>query len=630
MDDGVANARLATESLLKRTLECSDDRLPHTFLYQRVKASLGTKASFWELVEELNTMVIDPQLLSTALNRVLLGIPEFNVNFLVRNHDVARRIISQNKLGSIVMVTPEIAPWSKIGGVAVMVDALVQDLAAMGLEIHVISPYYNRNRDGKTDYLKDDGILFDSLIDTHIGPTPVRVGLHYTFRNKVHYYFLHHADHFPYPYAADYPMQQLNGVILLAKASLEVLCQKKILPMMIVSHDWPAGLLAPYVKMGYFGSSFRGATTFHVIHNLEEGYQGRIWPEEYRGTCNYIHQLPDDIIWDPVARCLDTSRAALRIADQWATVSTSYRNDLLASSPYNYLLRRFSRPFAYSNGIRVALRRAQMSQIAPSHDVAKEKALRKYFGINVTNPADVRSYVLMSFVGRITEQKGVHLIIQAIHHIMYKYPQKVLILIGGQATWSDKYGSHWASAMRELRYKFPQQFWCDPDAFFGDGPLLNLATDFGLMPSLFEPGGQVQQEYFAAGTPVIAYSTGGLKDTVVEFDVDQERGNGFLFLAHRWEDLAYAVDRSLKVYFDEKDTYERLRENAARSVLDSVHVSRQWGKEFARLRGCMWVQDVIQELALLDQEQREKEKGEQAQVQTQAQSLVMPLLTTKE
>jgi len=66
--------------------------------------------------------------------------------------------------------------------------------------------------------------------------------------------------------------------------------------------------------------------------------------------------------------------------------------------------------------------------------------------------------------------------------------------------------------------KFPDNFWADPNAFFSDGALVNLGADFGLMPSLFEPGGVVQHEFFAGGTPVIAFKTGGLKDTVFEYN----------------------------------------------------------------------------------------------------------------
>jgi starch synthase len=49
------------------------------------------------------------------------------------------------------------------------------------------------------------------------------------------------------------------------------------------------------------------------------------------------------------------------------------------------------------------------------------------------------------------------------------------------------------------------------------------------MPSVFEPGGIVQHEFFIAGTPVIAFKTGGLKDTVIEFEWITSKGNGIVF-----------------------------------------------------------------------------------------------------
>jgi starch synthase len=83
------------------------------------------------------------------------------------------------------------------------------------------------------------------------------------------------------------------------------------------------------------------------------------------------------------------------------------------------------------------------------------------------------------------------------------------------------------------------------DLFFTDGSLVNLGSDFALMPSLFEPGGAsvpsivclphvrlsgiVQHEFFVGGTPVIAFRTGGLKDSVHEFDASTGIGSGFNF-----------------------------------------------------------------------------------------------------
>jgi starch synthase len=61
------------------------------------------------------------------------------------------------------------------------------------------------------------------------------------------------------------------------------------------------------------------------------------------------------------------------------------------------------------------------------------------------------------------------------------------------------------------------------------------------MPSLFEPGGIVQQEFFVAGTPVIAFKTGGLKDTVKEFDPATKVGNGFTFEAYHRGDFMLAI-----------------------------------------------------------------------------------------
>jgi starch synthase len=117
------------------------------------------------------------------------------------------------------------------------------------------------------------------------------------------------------------------------------------------------------------------------------------------------------------------------------------------------------------------------------------------------------------------------------------------------------------------------------------------------MPSLFEPSGVVQQEYFSGGTPVIAFKTGGLKDTIFEFDPIVRRkfsswhlvtflanpasGNGFTFEAHNHSDFVAAVKRSLTV-FNNKENYAKLRQSSRESVLDVETVAIVWIKEFTR------------------------------------------------
>lgn len=64
----------------------------------------------------------------------------------------------------------------------------------------------------------------------------------------------------------------------------------------------------------------------------------------------------------------------------------------------------------------------------------------------------------------------------------------------------DPYAAQCAWSMQALRRQYQRNFWADPNEFFSDGPLVNMGSDFGLMPSLFEPSGVVQQEYFS-GNP---------------------------------------------------------------------------------------------------------------------------------
>lgn len=212
----------------------------------------------------------------------------------------------------------------------------------------------------------------------------------------------------------------------------------------------------------------------------------------------------------------------------------------------------------------------------------KQRMLQqKYFPKNVNSKIPI-----LSFVGRVVEQKGVHLILETVEQLMNSYGSQIQFLVGGPANRKDEYASRCASKMEHLKRAYPNNFWANPDEFFGDGLLVNLGSDFALMPSLFEPSGVVQQEYFAAGTPVIAFKTGGLKDTVFEGrgpDVD----NGFTFEAHAHKDFFDAISRAIAI-FSIPEKYEQLRQTTSKSVLDMFVVARAWSAEFARLRRVIW------------------------------------------
>jgi hypothetical protein len=196
------------------------------------------------------------------------------------------------------------------------------------------------------------------------------------------------------------------------------------------------------------------------------------------------------------------------------------------------------------------------------------------------------SLPLFAFVGRITAQKGVHLILAAVDNLLRECNYRCLFLVGGMASESDSYGRHCAGILNDLRARHPKNFWADPAAFFVDGDTVNLGADFCMMPSVFEPGGIVQQEFYVAGTPVIAFKTGGLKDTVINYNPQTGKGTGFTFETHAPEEFSDAVRRALTVYANPA-AYTNLRANSRAAVMDLSVVSLAWFREFHRVRRCL-------------------------------------------
>jgi starch synthase len=110
---------------------------------------------------------------------------------------------------------------------------------------------------------------------------------------------------------------------------------------MVVTNDWFSALTAAYGKTGAFGDVFKGTKFLHIFHNLQEFYEGRIYLAPHEGNLEYIHQLNTYYIMDPywAKPIINPSRCAILCSDQWATVSPSYLQELLATSPLAPILR---------------------------------------------------------------------------------------------------------------------------------------------------------------------------------------------------------------------------------------------------------------------------------------------------
>lgn len=509
--------------------------------------------------------------------------------------NLSQQVVAKTtKLGPLLFLTAELGRFSTAGGLGVMVDELTKGLAALGLEVYVISPYYSVNRKNEGDYLGDK-IKWTRNVSVNIGSQILECGVFEGVENGVNLIFIERKDYFPKVYAdPGSGRKHLETIVLMSLGSLEICCQKQLCPSVVVTNDWLPSLAAGY--RDFFGDFFNNTRFFHLIHNLgEAAYEGRVYPEPHDGTLDHIHRLPTHLVVNPWwgATVVNPSRCAILKSDSWGTVSPSYLKELLGVHPLSDILLAAKSPFAYPNGIRKVEREEALHiKGAASHAEAKEILQKRYFGFENGD----MSIPLLAFVGRITSQKGVHLILNAVDELIGYTSGKIQILVGGPANYADEYSAGCARHMNDLRRRHPWCFWASPDDFFTDGPMCNLGADFGLMPSLFEPGGIVQQEFFVAGTPVIAYKTGGLKDTVHEWRSEVGEGNGFNFATYSQGDFVWAIKRALRV-FSNQEEYEELRTSAYDTVIDVSQVAWAWSGEFHRLRDAMYTRgDAVAEL----------------------------------
>ena len=357
-----------------------------------------------------------------------------------------------------------------------------------------------------------------------------------------------------------------------------------VCPSIVLTNDWFTGLASAYNKQGYFADYFAGAKFVHIVHNLDDKYQGRIPLDAAINNerVSYLTGLRADLLIDPFWKdpIFNPSRCALECSDQWATVSKSYRAEVKQTSSLAPLLNKFAEPFAFPNGVRSRDVLARLEKLGDARE-EKTKLLKKYFNLHYADAARYDSAILFGFVGRICEQKGVHLLLENIDYVLSVTHYNAYFILGGMVDGSE-YSTACVNHINELRGKYGRNFWADPHAFFHDGASLNKGADFFLMPSLFEPGGIVQHEALIAGTPVIAYNTGGLKDSIVEFDAAAGTGNGFVFGTHNAFEMGAAISRALGV-LAQPAAYKQLRENCRRSFMDVSTVARSWRAEFYRL-----------------------------------------------
>jgi len=476
----------------------------------------------------------------------------------------------------VVMVCPEIVPFAKTGGLADMVGSLAIALERLGARVSLIMPAYRQVfEQGLT--LQDTGIRLsvsigrrteeaEALVSTIGRQTPVYLLRADRYFNRENLYGTPEGD---------YPDNAARFGFF-SRAALELLREIDP-PDVLHAHDWQCALAIVLLKTQperYPGLST--VPTVFTVHNL--GYQGLFPPHEWSllGLDSNLFKT-DGLEFHGKINLL---KGGILFADALTTVSPTYAREIRTAEHgfglEGVLQRRSQHLTGILNGADYAVWNPATDRFLAQNytpvDLTGKRAckaeLQRIFGL-----AQEPDTPLLGMVSRLASQKGFDLLEVVLADLLGRDLQLVLLGSGDK-----RYQDSLVAAAKAYPAKLGVRIAFE-DAL---AHKIEAGADMFLMPSRYEPSGLNQLYSLKYGTIPIARATGGLKDSVEEFDPAAGKGNGFVFEPYRGVALLSAVDRALAV-FHRKDCWNTLMKNAMAADHSWSRSAREYLRLYERL-----------------------------------------------
>ncbi len=449
---------------------------------------------------------------------------------------------------NVLFVSSEVEPFSKTGGLADVSGSLPKALNLLGHDVRVATPLYgfipNRLK-ARTEDLQDiqvpvgSNIYLASVKSVSGSETPA------------HTYFIDNQILFNRPgIYGDPATQQDYGdnderFIFFSRGVLEFLQRLSWRPDIIHCNDWQTGLIAPILKTTLAGNPFFSQTkTVFTIHNI--AYQGTFSQESFWKTF-----LPPELLFNESVSSfghLNCMKAGLVFADSVTTVSRRYALEI-QTEEFGYGLHHVAQmrsPNLHGilNGVDYCVWDPSVDTLIPQRYTAAtfaNKLENKRSLLAQMNLPFDESVPLIGIVSRLAHQKGFDLLMQVFEPLV-KMGIQLVILGSGER----KYAEFFSHAERA----FPRQFALRLGFDNALAHLIEAGSDIFLMPSLYEPCGLNQIYSLRYGTVPIVRATGGLDDTIEEFQPGSHQGTGFKFAGYDPGQLLHAVHRAVNVFRD--------------------------------------------------------------------------------
>jgi starch synthase len=456
----------------------------------------------------------------------------------------------------LAMLSSEITPLAKTGGLADVVGTLSVALERRGHELSLIMPAYRHVLNGPFA-LEETGMRLAVPLGTQTIEPPV---LKAELGHDVSVYLVR-ADHYfdrDFLYGKpefDYP-DNAERFVFFSRAALEILRQH---PVDIVHcHDWQTALGIVFLRtQGARYPEIASAKTVLTAHNL--GFQG-VFHESHWPLLNLDRRFFSPQYLE-FYRNINFLKGGLVFADKITTVSPTYAQEIMSAEQGFGLQGILRERAADVTGI---LNGVDYSEWNPEIDsfIAQRYTANNLTGKRICKDKlqgsmglPVKSAVpLLGMISRLTSQKGFDLVQKIFDQLMAREIQLVLLGSG-----EERYESFFVTAAA----RFPEKFAVRTGFDEALAHRIEAGADMFLMPSLYEPCGLNQMFSLKYGTIPIVRGIGGLKDTVVDYHVEPGRGTGFVFNEYEPQALWKTVERALAAFAD-KESWTALMHRAMR------------------------------------------------------------------
>jgi starch synthase len=462
----------------------------------------------------------------------------------------------------ILLVSSEVMPFAKTGGLADVAGSLPKALRTQGHDVRVVLPRYKQIERGKyvTDFPVDmqNGKEAAIIREGEIGAKEEGI------ETTLPVYFIDNYRYFYREGIYGY-WDEAERFAFFCKAVLEMLPRINFQPDIIHCNDWQSGPIPLLLKVKYNANPFydRMATLF-TIHNLR--YQGNFAREalHYLGLGDEFYH-PEELEFYGYVSYM---KAGLLYSDILNTVSRTYAEEIKGpelGERFDGLLRKRSRDlYGIVNGINFhefnPATDHKLYRNYDSNDIQGKKKNKEKLQEEMELPK--RDVPLLGIISRLVSQKGFDLVAGMVDDLMEQDVQLIILGTGEE---------YFESLLKRMKEKHPDKVGLYLGFNADLAKRIYAGSDIFLMPSRYEPCGLGQLISLRYGTIPVVRHTGGLADTIIDCSASKDSGNGFAFREYSSKALASAVIRALKVYNEEPGEWENL-------VRRAMEIDNSWAR----------------------------------------------------